>query len=81
MSEKKTKKKKKESVMYLIDYDLPKSLCTKEFYRKLKDPKFKGTKSTKSVILSKDLKKAKAIHKNASDCGKSNLYLVKKLKA
>ena len=83
MSEKKKKKnrKKKEESTFLIDYDLPiNSQCRQKFYRKMKDPKFKAVKSTKSVILSNDLKKAKAIHKKASNCGKSNLYRVKKLK-
>ena len=81
MSEKKKTKKKKEKWQYLIDYDLPKdSQCRSQFYRKLKNPKFKGTKSTKSVILSDNLEKAAAIHKKASNCGKSNLYKVKKLK-
>lgn len=81
MSEKKKTKKMKEEWQFLIDYDLPKgSRCTQQFYRKLKTPKFKGTKSTKSVILSNNLKKAAAIHKKASNCGKSNLYKVKKLK-
>jgi hypothetical protein len=37
-------------------------------------------KSTESVILTKDLKKAKVVHKKASNCGKANLYKVKKLK-
>jgi len=77
---KKTKKKKKEPVMFLIDYDLPKSRCRNQFYRKLKDPEIKGTKSTRSVILSNDLEKAKTIHKKAKKCGRSNLYKVKKLK-
>jgi len=78
---KKTVKKKKDPLLFLIDYDLPKkSRCRQQFYRKIKDPKFKGTKSTKSVILSNDLEKAKTIHKKASNCGKSNLYKVKKLK-
>jgi hypothetical protein len=65
-----------------VDYDLPKSNCRREFYRKLKDPKLKAKKSTQSVLLSNDLKKAKAIHKKAKRCGKSNLYkVVKKLTA
>lgn len=81
MSEKKKTKKMKEEWQFLIDYDLMKdSPCRQQFYRKLKNPKFKVTKSTKSVILSNNLKKAAAIHKKASNCGKSNLYKVKKLK-
>jgi hypothetical protein len=47
----------------------------------MKNPKLRRKKSTKSVILTNDLKTAKAIHRKASKCGKSNLYKVKKLKA
>jgi hypothetical protein len=79
MSEKKKTKKKKKELQFLVDYDLPKSRCREEFYRKIKLPKLKGSKSTKSVILINDLAKAKAIHKKAKKCGKSNLYQVKKL--
>jgi len=79
LPERKKKRKKKKEPQFLVDYDLPKGKCRREFYRKLKDPKLKGKKSTNSVILSNDLKKAKAIHKKASRCGKSNLYRVKKI--
>jgi hypothetical protein len=76
------KKLKKKDPQFLVDYDLPKNRCRKKFYRKLKDPKLKGKKSTMSVLLMNDLKKAKAIHKKAKRCGKSNLYkVVKKLTA
>ncbi len=52
----------------------------KQFYQKLKDPKFKGARSTRSVIVLDNLEKAKTIYKKASNCGKSNLYRVKKVK-
>ena len=78
---KKNRKKKKHSRReYLIDYDLPRqSKCRREFYKKL-DPELKNRKSTNSVILCDDLGKAKTVHKRAKNCGKSNLYRVKKLK-
>ena len=78
MSEKRKKRKKKEKPQFLIDYDLPeKGKCRQQFYRKLKNPEFKGTKSTRSVLLTGNPRKAAAIHKKASKCGKSNLYIVK----
>jgi len=84
MSEKKkTKKKKKEPAMFIVDYDLPQKnrQCREQFYKKLKDPELKGIKkSSKSVIMSGDLEKAKNIRKKASSCGgKANLYKVKKI--
>ena len=79
-SKKKRKKKQEEPQQFLINFDLPNDKCRRQFYQKLKDPKFKTKKSTDSVILTNDLKKAKAIHKKASNCGKANLYKVKKLK-
>jgi len=72
--------RKKKSPLYLIDYDLPQhSKCGQQFYRKVRNPRFKGNKSTKSVILSDDLENAKVIHKKASRCGKSNMYRVEKV--
>ena len=69
--------------MFLIDYDLPKKnrQCRGQFYKKLKDPKLKGIKkSSKSVIMSGDLEKAKKIRKKASSCGgKANLYKAEKI--
>ena len=81
MSEKKKNRKKKKEPMFLIDYDLPKnSQCRQQFYRKLKSLKSDATKSTKSVVLFKDPKKAVAIHKKAHSCGKAGLYKVRQLK-
>ena len=81
MSEKRKKRKKKEKTKFLIDYDLPeKDKCRQQFYRKLKNPEFKGTKSTRSVVLTGNPRKAAAIYKKASKCRKSNLYIVKKTK-
>jgi hypothetical protein len=85
MSEKKTRKKvreKKNEKIYLVDYDLPQKnkKCRQEFYRKISTPKFKTNKSTNSVILTNDKKKAKALHRKASSCGTSNIYSVRKMK-
>jgi len=78
MSEKKKTKKKQET--YLVDYDLPKNnSCRGQFYRKLKTTNFEG-KSTRSVVISKDLKKATAIYRKAAACGTANIYKVKKKK-
>jgi hypothetical protein len=77
---KKTTKMKRERPLFLVDYDLPRSRCRTDFYKNLKNPKFEGIKSTRSVILSNDFEKAKIIHKQASKCGTSHLYEVKKLK-
>jgi hypothetical protein len=77
---KKRKKKREKPHLFIVDYDLPSGKCRKQFYQQLKDSKLKTKKSTASVILTNDLKKAKAIHKKASNCGKANLYKVKKLK-
>ena len=71
-------RKKEDEPRFLVDYDLPqKERCTRKFYKKMKDPKFKGCKSTNSVVLTDDREKARAIHKKASKCGKSNLYKIK----
>jgi hypothetical protein len=80
MSEKKPRKKKNEEI-YLIDFDIPQKnkKCRQKFYRKINKPEFKVDKSTKSVLLTSNKKKAKAINRKASSCGKSNIYRVKKL--
>jgi hypothetical protein len=73
--------KKKNEKMYLVDYDIPQKnkKCKQEFYRKINTPEFKAAKSTNSVILTTDKKKAKAIHKKASGCGRSNVYIVQRI--
>jgi hypothetical protein len=83
MSEKKKKERtgRQERSMFLVDYDLPKnSQCRRDFYEKMKDPKFKVAKSTRSVVICDDLQKAVKIHRKAAGCGKSNIYRVKKLR-
>ena len=77
---KKKKKTKKEKQEFLIDWDLPKkSACRTKFYRELRNPKLKKTKSTQSVVLSNDAASAKRIHRKAKRCGRSNLYRVEKM--
>jgi hypothetical protein len=67
--------------MHLVDYDIPQKnkKCKQEFYRKINTPEFKAVKSTDSVIVTNDKKKAKAINKKASSCGRSNIYSVQKI--
>jgi hypothetical protein len=73
--------KKKNEKMYLVDYDIAQKnkKCKQEFYRKINTPEFKTAKSSKSVLLVKDKKKAQAINKKASSCGRSNIYSVQKI--
>jgi len=82
LAEKKRKSRQKKQSQFLIDYDLSSAnpQCRRRFYKKLKDPKLKGKKSTQSVFVTNDLEKAKKIHKKASKCGKSSIYGVKKIK-
>jgi hypothetical protein len=74
--------KKKNEKKYLVDYDIPQKnkKCKQKFYRKINTPELKAAKSTDSVIVTNDKKKAKAINKKASACGKSNIYSVQKIK-
>jgi hypothetical protein len=75
-----TSVKKKTEQLFLIDFDLPqKSKCRRKFYKKKKDLNLGNSNSTRSVILTKDKKKAIAIHKKAKKCGVANFYMVKKI--
>jgi hypothetical protein len=78
-SKKSTKRQSRKQATWLVDYDEPKSACTRRFYRKLKQNKYKPTsRSTSSVLLFDNQEKAQAVFSMAAQCGKANLYRVRK---
>jgi hypothetical protein len=76
--EKTKKKNKTRNEKYLVCYDLPKNAaCTQDIYHVIKNQKPRAKKSTRSVLIFSDPKKAKEIHKKAKKCGQSSLFKVK----
>ena len=75
----KNRRNRRNRSLYLLDFDKPAKCPDRQaFYRKLRSPKYRPKKSTKSVLLFDDPKKAGVILKKARVCGAANLYRVKK---